>query len=482
MRHLVPMRVKADYQSSLRDKYADNPFVASMPPFMEKEDFDAFMSYKHTLPDDLFELLTIDAKEEIDDLKKTYLPLNQSYQLYEHIYVQMRKYYGQVNPLSADARRLQNELSISLKSGVAFRQNEAELYSELCPTILVSGEAGCGKTVTIRKILSLFPQVIQHQSFAGKPFNNEQVVYLSFDMQSSKSKKALAYNFFAELDRVLGLEVSKDLIKGITVVDKLLSAMQLAIHKYSIGIIHIDEFQFALNRRKASKDIPTLAELEALFNNVGVPIILSATQDAITEFSQNAASAESQTTAMQSVRRVSSVAHITFKQWKHGANATNTFFDVYFPKSIFCASHEIDHKFQIQFLMYVAGVPHAMTELAIAFVRNFYDLKKKGQVETISDMSLFLAQVYKVRMQTWHSALRVLQNKYSVSGDTCQSETEKKQTEHVQSVLKATKRKSRTNKPANVVANKIERIEEGEEVINPDSIVADYSKGDFDVL
>ena len=147
MRHLVPMRVKADYQSSLRDKYANNPFVAAMPPFMEKEDFDAFMSYEHTLPDDLFELLTIDAKEEIDDLKKTYLPLNQSYQLYEHIYVQMRKYYGQVNPLSADARRLQNELSISLKSGVAFRQNEAELYSELCPTILVSGEAGCGKTV-----------------------------------------------------------------------------------------------------------------------------------------------------------------------------------------------------------------------------------------------------------------------------------------------------------------------------------------------
>lgn len=482
MKHLQPLRTSPKYQSSLRDKYADNPFVAAMPPFMEKEEFDLAMGHRQSLPHDLFEMSRIDAKEEIDDLKKTYLPLNKAYQLYEHMYLQMRIYYGEVNPLAAEARRLQNELSKSLKTGVEFKQEGAELYKELCPTILVSGEAGCGKSTTTRKILSLFPQIIQHQKFAGKPFNNEQIVFLSFDMQSSRSRKALVYAFFAELDRVLGADASKDFIKGITLLDKLLGAMKLALHKYSVGIVHIDEFQFALNRRKKDDDVFTIAELEALFNQVGVPIILSTTQDAINEFSINAASADSQTTALQSVRRLSSTAHITFEQWKYDETFTNELIDICFPQSIFCGPHQIDKKFKIQLLMYAAGVPDAMVALAIAFVRNFYDLKVKGELKKTTDMCLFLGVVYKVRLKSWHPTLRKLQSKYSFSGGKSQTKVEEEYANEVQDVLRTARRATRTNKRPNKIATKLERIDEGAEVIDPDSIVADYGNGDFDVL
>jgi ABC-type oligopeptide transport system ATPase subunit len=482
MRHLQPLRTKAVYQSSLRDKDTNNPFVAGMPPFLEKEEFDLKMGHRHKLPHDLLQINRIDAKEEIDDLKQNYLPLNQAYQLYEHIYLQMRKYYRQVNPLAAEARRLQNALSMSLKTGAPVEQQTANFFDDLCPTILVSGESGCGKTKTIRKILSLFSPLIQHEEFAGKPFNNEQIHYLSFDMQASRSKKALANNFFKELDRVLGFEASKEFTKGITQVDILLSAMKLAIHKYSVGIIHIDEFQFALNHRKKSNDVFTAAELEALFNQVGVPIILSATQDAIDEFSENAASADSQTTALQTVRRVSSVAHVTFGQWKYGSTFTNEFFDICFPSSIFCEQFQIDRKFKIQFLVYTAGIPDAMVCLAIAFVRNFYDLKVADNTKKISDMYSFLGTVYKVRLKSWHQTLRVLQRKYSFSDGRNQTSKEKEFENDAQEVIRSSKRAARTNKRPNIVASKTERIDEGAEVIDPDSIVADYGKGDCDVL
>ena len=492
-------QVSAHYTDSLTSKHRGNPLVEPLPTFLEEDAFINALRINHPITDKLFEINTIDALEIIDELDGTFYPLTKHYQQYEQIYLQMRRSYDSRNPLAPSYRQSENELSKRLKGKAKYHMDNPLPYSALTSTILTSGIAGTGKTVSLRRTLNLFPQVILHESYKGEVFKCAQIVWMSFDMKVSRSKKELVKAFFRELDRVLGFEESKHFLSSKMTIDDLLHAMQLAVHKYHIGIMHIDEVQYALNRTKTDKETPSIPELEAMFNTVAVPLILSTTEDALSRFKQNTAESSSNSTALQTVRRMSSSVHIQLTQWTLKSPQTTEFFNTFFSLSLFKNHHALSEGFKMKFLVLCAGVPDAMTQLAIAFIRNWYKQVKKEGPSCEIDMDRLLAAVYKARFSSWHEQLDLLRANYKVQKSNSnnsvatrshdkkkvvsgQESEEDAATDWAEDVQSSTQPKRRTNKRRPKKANRVERINEGDEVIDADSIINGHFKVKYDNL
>ncbi|MFR6258805.1 MAG: AAA family ATPase, partial [Anaerovoracaceae bacterium] len=74
---------------------------------------------------------------------------------------------------------------------------QAECFSVL-------GEPGMGKTLTIKKVLSLFPQVIRHTEYQGRPFEHEQIVYVTIESPANNSPRGACLQLLAAVDELLG--------------------------------------------------------------------------------------------------------------------------------------------------------------------------------------------------------------------------------------------------------------------------------------
>ncbi|PKH92140.1 hypothetical protein CXF76_08150 [Pseudoalteromonas sp. 78C3] len=472
-------RIQANYQTQSLEKYQGNPLIETLPSALTESEFTELMYVLKYFPEDFNALSQMDANDCIDDLKLVYIPTVEAYQIYESLYTQIRKCYVKRNPLSADNRRLVNTVSTRLKSKGKFNVLQPSEYVATAPSILVSGKAGIGKTVLIRRILSTFPQIIKHTKYRSQVFEIQQVGWMSFDMQSSRSRKALAHNFFNELERVLGREIKGDFVKARDSIDQLFHAMQTAAVVYNIGLIHIDEAQFVLNPSANFKDAPTLPEIEALFNKIGVPVIISTTDDALTTFNSTESESLTKATKLQTVRRLNSIAHIKIKQWHVNTPKFEELFSAYFQTSLFENSEVNSIEFKKQLLVLCVGVTDAISVLSIAFIRNYHLLLKKGKQP---DCLKLLKQVYRARMETWHAPLTKLRKDYDVVNS-------KKKVNNVHdpkaTVSKFyTEAEAYTPKPARKrtsehhlkPASNVERINEGDEMIDADSIVASYGE------
>ncbi|OFC70813.1 AAA family ATPase [Alteromonas confluentis] len=489
MHQSSPKIHNAIYRAERSRYYCNNPLVEAMPEFLSEEEFRKCIQNDRSVPDDLFSLPSIDALDEIDRLKGVFYPLPLTYQLYEHVYTQLRRGYEFRNPMLAEHRRIMNQLSQELKQS---SESESEGDSEeqtICPTILVSGEAGAGKSGSIRRTLRLFRQVIKHSSYHGQILNSLQVTWLSFDMHASESKKDFAYNFFMALDKATGLNTGKEFLKSGSTVEQTRNAIPLAVLKYNIGIIHIDEVQFALNRKKSDKNTPSFPELESFFNKLGIPLILSTTQDALNRFEKLPQESENQQSAGQTSRRLASVAHIKFRQWTLSDRYTHLFFDSYFPESFFKENAVKNREFLTALMILCAGVPDALSQLSIAFLRNWYKQSRKGSE---ADWMKLLNKVYESKMSIWHAPLSKLRREYKV-GNWPASEWENESAvanleetndvnwEEVNNKHQSFRRKPRTTKHQHKAANSVERIDEGKEVIDAESIIMSFGQGECDV-
>lgn len=496
-RHIVTKKT-AHYRDELRQKYSGNPLVEAMPTFMDKQAFNARIQKLEPLPDDFFSSLRVDALDDILSLEKSFFPLSQCYQLYEITYSLVRRYYGEVNPLSAHTVTMTHDLAHHLKAGKHWELSANDLDDDgegESQSILISGQSGLGKSRSIRRLFKLFfDQVMMHKSYKGKPFITEQVFYISIDMANSKSKTALALAFFAELDRVLGYEASKDFLNSRLKPFQYLNSMQLACLKHHIGVIHIDEMQYILNRPKSVRkdrenDLPTLPELEALFNQVGVPIIVSTTSEALNQFYKNLKLPNAEATPLQLASRLSSASHITFHLWKRNTKQVDMFFEVFFPDSVFKGELAIDEAFKRHFLILCAGVIKAMIFLAESFLRSLHAKLSDHRMKDKETLTGFLNNVYRTRFATWDSSLkdslkvyvigpsRVAERAENTGESAPKNNTDDEALAVANQVEQAKAKNPRTTKRKPKEADYIERIIEGEEHIDADSIVVTYEKG-----
>lgn len=279
------------YQTSEIKQYRGNPLIEALPKIMSQDEVAESLAWLPELP-------TEEERNQpghlrlhyIATIRKLAIPLPEYLAFEPVISMMLRAGYLERNPV--DPGTWKKIYATNLQ-----RVEKAPLPSpaESSHSVLFSGISGTGKTTFINRILSTYPQVIQHSSYHGESLRIRQLVWLKVDCPADGTPKSMSKNFLAAVDRVLGTEYSRIATNSKTTAPDLLLQMQSIAQNNFLGILILDELHH-LRSVKSGGDEKLLDALAALFNAIEVPVIGIGTPDVTSLFSKK----------LQNVRRAAS--------------------------------------------------------------------------------------------------------------------------------------------------------------------------------
>jgi hypothetical protein len=282
--------VYAEYAEQEIPQFRDNPFLEALPPIMSREEARSRMA-RYPAYDPADRLKRAEVRDALAAGLSTIIrhPVGVTLELAARISNLIRWSYVARNPAlptfqaTIDAR--ERALVISGKGNnlaISGPMKFGGEYGPLATGLTVVGITGIGKTVATEMPLGLYPELIIHTEYKGRPFTKTQVVRLRMQCPSDGSILTLCTNFFGEMDRVhrsAGIETNYQgaYVPNRPTIQKLIPAMARLAAEHGLGVLVLDEVQ-DLNRR-GSRAI--LSFLVQLVNTIGVPVILVGGIDAL---------------------------------------------------------------------------------------------------------------------------------------------------------------------------------------------------------
>ncbi len=253
-----------------------NPFIEAMPKLMGKIEFEKKIESYPPLPYNLLEMSREKRREQVLLINELFVPMNYMYEVYDFLYRGICLNYKTKN--TTDYVKKINILYHSRSA----EKEVGEFYTTQSFSGAILGVPGIGKTSTIRRSLSLIPQVISHEQYAGELFYCKQIVYLVVECPHDCSVKTLAYSIIAEIDKATGSDYLNRLFSpdGISSSSLAIKVKIICLNNH-VGIIVIDEIQNAIRTaRKNRQERPLIKFLVELTNEGCVSLCFTGTLDA----------------------------------------------------------------------------------------------------------------------------------------------------------------------------------------------------------
>jgi hypothetical protein len=397
----------AIYEAIPLPEFNNNPLVEALSCLCKPE-FQAKVLAAKTewCPAEFWQLPKILRLSAIARLNSVHIPAPQLEAIYEKVTTLLLSSYARRQPMAANALRVRHLIATALHEK---HPVQCSLMTT-APTCLICGPSGIGKTAAIRIILQAIPQVINHTEYQGVAYQQQQLVWISIDLPATPSIKALALNFFLAVDQALGTDeyYKKWSSRNRDSVDQHILGMQLAAQTHELGLIHIDEMQFMLNYAK-SKDAPSMVVLEAIFNKLGIPMLLSTTTAGLKLFAPEYA--PNGMADVTIARRMLNDREIQLKPLDKNSPQFQQFVKALFPREIMLNCSELSPEFIDQFYELSCGIPAFMIRLA----KQFHDLfvqrvhKNGNLLDTTNDVKM-LRSVYHNQFKLIAPALAALRN------------------------------------------------------------------------
>lgn len=205
-------------------------------------------------------------------------PLEQHIDIEQRISRSIRQGYLNRNPCTKEYARILADgyEALSGRRGYQFIQG----FRPNASGFTIIGMSGVGKSTAVEKILSLYPQCINHDSYQGRPLVLTQIVWLKLDCPHDGSIKGLCFQFFEAIDRTMGTDYFPRYTKSRYTVDVLMVLMTQLVNLYQIGILVIDEIQH-LSLAKGGGSEKMLNFFVTLVNTIGIPVVMIGTTKAM---------------------------------------------------------------------------------------------------------------------------------------------------------------------------------------------------------
>jgi len=266
--------VKAVYKESRMELYRGNPFIEALPPTMEIPQVARALKGTPCFNANDINASGQDRAHLITSLLDTFFqPLNLHLQLYEKISLMIRQGYLGRNPCNGSLNsHMQNGYARVMQGNLSacrFHHTQSTALS-----LSLIGCSGSGKTTTLNRILSTYPQVIFHESL-----NHTQVTYLKVDCPHDGSLKSLCINFFRSLDLALNTNYEMHYARRRLGIETLLASMSQIATAHAVGVLVIDEIQH-LSKSRSGGIEKMLNFFVTLVNTIGLPVIFVGTPKA----------------------------------------------------------------------------------------------------------------------------------------------------------------------------------------------------------
>lgn len=272
--------VKAVYKEQVLPEYSNNPLIEALPPIM---DFEQVESLIHTYPNFIESERNLGAEYRyhcVQRLFNYFQPLDIHFEIERKISRTIRQGYLSRNPFNPSYASDLQEIYQSVKNKDASFEASQLSYAKASGFTII-GFSGVGKSTSIDKVLSLYPQVIVHDKYKDKELNQYQLVWMKLDCPYDGSIKGLCSNFFMEFDRLLGENTFSKFASGRnTTTDVMIPRIALLARRQNLGILVIDEIQH-LSAAKSGGQDRMLNFFVTLVNKLGIPVVLIGTTKAL---------------------------------------------------------------------------------------------------------------------------------------------------------------------------------------------------------
>ncbi|ABN63783.1 ATP-binding protein [Shewanella baltica] len=257
----------ACYQKAILPEHVGNALIESLPKKLTDEELvDKLANYPKCLTEDTQNDPEIRA-EYLTRIKRLRQPQLVYFDVFRAVEIAIKDGYSAKNPLSPTTM---NYLHYSLEDRPIIEPNTGFFKPKGCG-ITIIGESGVGKTSMLEQVLSIYPDVIKHQSYSGMSLPLTQVVWLKVDCPDDSSVKGLCHRILDEIDRKLDIKDTKPQ----NTIALLIKQIEAKMKSNYLGILVIDEMQ-NLNTAKAGGAERLLGFLHNLMNNLGIPILFCA--------------------------------------------------------------------------------------------------------------------------------------------------------------------------------------------------------------
>ena len=265
--------VEAEYKDQIIPDYRGNPFIEALPNILSPQDVIERLAFYPEYNKSEREVESHYRIYMIDRLFQVFQPLPMNLELESKISRAIRQGYISRNPFDKKlGAGFYNEYYGGQAIGLA---NIDEDYLSPLGFSLI-GISGIGKTAALNRILNLYPQIIIHSEYRNIHFSNYQVVWMRLECPFDGSIKGLMYQFFSEIDRLLGTNHYEKVVRTRATVDSMMVVMNQVVRNSSLGLLVIDEIQH-LSMAKSGGSEKMLNFFVNLVNHISLPIVLVGT-------------------------------------------------------------------------------------------------------------------------------------------------------------------------------------------------------------
>lgn len=267
---------KAKYQPSAVTMYQNNPLIEALTDYLEWSPA-AILEKLSKEPSEINELANrVQSTAWLSSLPSNlFIPTKRHFALFETIDLLIRQGYMLRNPMTPTRAEYLRDAYARQQAGEKLTECTFEEDVEEQLTASLIGTSGMGKTRTVKRILTLYPRLIQHdRETMGGPIL--QITYIHVECPHDGSVITLCKDILTQIDNLTGLNYkTKFRITDRTTLDTLKSTLVHILAVHYVGIIVIDEIQNLASSRKNREDLFNF--IVSLSNSLNVPLLFVGT-------------------------------------------------------------------------------------------------------------------------------------------------------------------------------------------------------------
>lgn len=276
--------VKAKYTRQILPEYSGNPMIEALPPILGSDYAVAEAlrnDIRHGEADRQADAGT--RRHMVQRLRQFWEPQTDAIELERLISTLVRGGYVFRNP--ANLAEWHTRLAVARKRLVPTGDGRSteDLMTEKTTAHSVGmslvGLSGVGKTTAVRRILSTYPQVIEHGTGRRKIPVIKQLVWLLVTCPEDGGTPALCRAILAAFDAVMGTAWATYYTERGSSAHAMRTAVTSLAHSHALGLLVIDEIQLLKSSRTGNARM-IMGFLLALMNDLDVPVLLVGTREA----------------------------------------------------------------------------------------------------------------------------------------------------------------------------------------------------------
>ncbi|MFH6955279.1 AAA family ATPase [Pseudoalteromonas sp. XMcav1-K] len=384
------MKIKeAEYKPYKITSFQGNPLIEAIEPALSLQCFASDLTHR-VISEDCAEISDFERELSVELVDLTYTVHPELYTLYKTILKNILTGYLHRNPLSVEMKAEQHKASVEKSYQISASMN-------LSKCISIIGVPGTGKTLAVRKCLSLLPKVLKHTQYKDQRLMLDQIVFVEFQAPVTKTRRGFVLSFFNAIDEAIGTKYYDEWKgKSIAIPVLIQEAKKIALN-HSLGMVFIDEVQRCASNDCNKDDYSTLEFIDDFFNSVGVPLIVAGTPKARPLFN----------TTMSTTRRLSSSRKFNFDPIKDDLeslkNDEPSYWDIFLKGFYYPSLLNGEFEFDVPFMRRVYELTAGLPAMTARLMRLSYEQAIESGEEVLSIE--LLEEVYQDQFDLIHNAL-----------------------------------------------------------------------------